>query len=226
MSASPQISATYRWACHQGGDDLPVEFFFNLDYNTGPQLGIGWASITAGNGTRSSSQTSYLGPTLIDWPNSYVPIHAHVTRILPSGNTNITFVALEFTHDAGDIILSAGVIGTPHILFHSGIGDSSELVDLGIPSILNLSDVGKNLSNHVGRDILFIIDDAKAVENVYFENAAFQRDPLASWQSNRMGFLTTGLINQLGFPRIPNNTGGWHDEPCAGIETACYELVF
>ncbi|KAK0243484.1 pyranose dehydrogenase [Armillaria nabsnona] len=218
--------------------NLPVEFPFNLDYNSGHQLGIGWAPMTVGNGTRSSSQTSYLGPMFINRPNLHVLIHAHVTRILPSNNTNTTFGAVEFTQDAGatkhilaplllkEIILSAGVIGTPHILLHSGIGDSTELAHLGIPSTLNLSDVGKNLSDHVRWDIPFTINDTKAIENVYFRNATFQRDSLAEWQSDRTGFLTTGILNQLGFLRIPNNVSVWHEEPSAGNETAHYELAF
>ncbi len=202
--------------------------------------------MTVGNGTRSSSQTSYLGPMFIDRPNLHVLIHAHVTRILPSNNTNITFGAVEFTQDAGGTqsirlslrltevdfalatkhMLSAGVIGTPHILLHSGIGDSTELAHLGIPSALNLSDVGKNLSDHVRWDIPFTINDTKAIESVYFRNATFQRDSLAEWQSNRTGFLTTGILNQLGFLRIPNNISVWHEEPSAVNETAHYELAF
>lgn len=47
-----------------------------------------------------------------------------------------------------EVVLSAGPIGTPHILLHSGIGDSVALNALGINSTLNLPAVGKNLHDH------------------------------------------------------------------------------
>ncbi|KAK0230106.1 GMC oxidoreductase-domain-containing protein [Armillaria fumosa] len=209
--------------------NLPIEFSFNLDYNSGyhrfAEYKAGWAPVTVGNSTRSSSQTSYLGPMFIDRPNLHILIHAHVTRIFPSNNTNITFGAAEFTQNAGatkqilappllkEIILSTGAIGTPHILLHSGIGDSTELALLGITSTLNLGDVSKNLSDHVRWDIPFTVNDTKAIENVYFRNATIQRESLAEWQSNRTGLLTTGLINQLGFVRIPNKNERCYTDP-------------
>lgn len=46
-----------------------------------------------------------------------------------------------------EVILSAGTIGTPTILLHSGIGDRNVLEHLGINSIVDLPDVGKNLTD-------------------------------------------------------------------------------
>lgn len=47
-----------------------------------------------------------------------------------------------------EVILSAGVIGTPQILLNSGIGNVTELRAFGIEPTLNLPDVGKGLSDH------------------------------------------------------------------------------
>ncbi|KAK0224226.1 aryl-alcohol oxidase precursor [Armillaria fumosa] len=220
---------------------LPEDFPFNLDYNSGHQLGIGWAPLTVGNGTRSSSQTSYLGPAYIDRPNLHVLVHAHVTRILQSGNKKTsrlpTFNAVAFTQDAGvtkhtlaptrlkEIVLSAGSIGTPNILLHSGIGDARELADLHITPTLHLPDVGKNFSDHPIWSMLFTVSDTDTVESVYFRNATFQAEALAEWQATRTGFLTAALSNQLGFLRIPDDAGVVEGEPCAGDETAHYELL-
>lgn len=44
-----------------------------------------------------------------------------------------------------EVILSAGAIGTPHILQLSGIGDETILEPLGIETLVSLPDVGKNL---------------------------------------------------------------------------------
>ncbi|PBK94035.1 alcohol oxidase [Armillaria gallica] len=218
--------------------DLAVEFPFNLDYNSGHQLGIGWTPLTVGNGTRSSSQTSYLGPKYIRRPNLHVLTDARVTRILDTKRVSQSpsFDAVEFTQDAGttkhilkplkEVILSAGSIGTPHILLHSGIGDRTELAAVGIESTLHLPDVGKNLSDHVLWDIPFKVNDTNTIDNIYYKNTTFQVEALAEWQANRTGFLTAGAANQLGFLRIPGTANVLNGEPSAGNETAHYELAF
>ncbi|KAK0491668.1 GMC oxidoreductase-domain-containing protein [Armillaria novae-zelandiae] len=218
--------------------DLAVEFPFNLDYNSGYQLGIGWAPLTVGNGTRSTSQTSYLSPEYIGRPNLHILTGARVTRILDTKYINQlpSFDAVEFTQDAGatkhilqplkEIILSAGSVGTPHILLHSGIGDRTELAAVGIVSTLHLPDVGKNLSDHVRWDIPFIVNDTDTIDKIYYKNTTFQAEALAQWQANRTGFLTASPTNQLGFLRIPDAAKVLNGEPSAGNETAHYELAF
>ncbi|KAK0473382.1 aryl-alcohol-oxidase from pleurotus Eryingii [Armillaria novae-zelandiae] len=201
--------------------ELPREFPFNLDYNSGYQLGIGWRPSTIGNATRSSSQTSYLGPEYVGRPNLHVLIHAHVTRILPdtpSPSIFPTFNAVEFTQDDGatlhilapsilkEIILSAGAIGSPHILLNSGVGDRTELSAMGIQPVLHIPAVGKNLTDHPSYILHFL--------------------SLAEWQANRTGFLSTGAANQGAFLRVPHDAGIIEREPCAGDEAAHYELIF
>ncbi|KAG7445363.1 pyranose dehydrogenase [Guyanagaster necrorhizus] len=225
----------------QATSELPDDFPFNLDYNSGYQLGIGWTPMTVGNGTRSSSQTSYLGPVYIGRPNLHVLVHTRVTRILQSDTKDIsrppTFNAVELTQDAGvtthtlaptnlkEIVLSAGSIGTPNILLHSGIGDTKELTALHITPTLHLPDVGKNFTDHPIWSMLFIVNNTDTIENIYFRNVTFQADALAEWEANRTGFLTAGAANQLGFLRIPDDAGVVEGEPCAGNETAHYEFI-
>jgi choline dehydrogenase len=45
-------------------------------------------------------------------------------------------------------MLSAGVVGTPHILLNSGIGSRQELEELGIETLVDNASVGKNLTDH------------------------------------------------------------------------------
>ncbi|SJL13190.1 uncharacterized protein ARMOST_16629 [Armillaria ostoyae] len=235
----------------QATSELPDDFPFNLDYNSGNHLGIGWVPYTVGNGTRSSSQTSYLGARYIGRPNLHVLIHTHVTRILRSKTKDTNgppiFDAVEFTQNAGgdhifevpaslhtlapvhlkEIILSAGAIGTPNILLHSGIGDDTELTALGITPRLHLPDVGKNLTDHpLYTGLSFFVNDTDTIENIYLRNATFQAETLAEWQANRTGFLSSGIANQAGFLRIPEEAGILDGDPCAGNQTAHYEFIF
>ncbi|KAJ7187788.1 aryl alcohol oxidase [Mycena filopes] len=131
------------------------EFAFNLDMNGGIPLGVGWSQSTIKNGSRSSSATSYLAPEFLERPNLHVLLHARVTRVLSTGLN--TFRGVEFAQDpkgprytlkaSKEIILAAGSVGTPSILLHSGIGNSSTLSALGIEPLHNLPGVGQNISD-------------------------------------------------------------------------------
>ena len=46
-----------------------------------------------------------------------------------------------------EVILSAGVYGTPQLLLLSGVGEPSELTKLGIKPLVNLPGVGKNMTD-------------------------------------------------------------------------------
>ncbi|KAK0493181.1 aryl-alcohol-oxidase from pleurotus Eryingii [Armillaria luteobubalina] len=221
----------------QATKELPNEFPFNLDYNSGHHLGVGWHQKTVGNGTRSSSETSYLGPNYIDRANLHVLVDSHVTRILVANDSKVDklyFDSVEFTQDGGktmhilparkEIILSAGVIGTPHILLNSGVGDADELSVLGITSTAHLPDVGKNFRDHLPWALSWAVNDTNTIENVYWRNVTFQEEALAEWQMNRTGFLANTASNQLGYFRVED--GLLKEEPCAGNQTGHYELIF
>ncbi|KAK0477901.1 alcohol oxidase [Armillaria novae-zelandiae] len=221
----------------QATADLPDEFPFNQDYNSGHHLGIGWEQSTVHNGTRSSSETAFLGPKYLSRPNLHVLIHSYVTRILESNCTTKgvkTFDTVEFTQDAGEtiytlsptkeIILSAGSIGTPHILLYSGIGDADELTSVGITPTVHLQDVGKNLTDHPRYALAWTVNSTDTIENVYLRNETFQEEALAEWEANRTGYIASTSGNQLGFLRAPD--GLLDDEPCSGDETAHFEFVF
>jgi choline dehydrogenase-like flavoprotein len=54
----------------------------------------------------------------------------------------------QFTAKARkEIILSAGAVGTPNVLMHSGIGDRNILGSVGVPTVLHLPSVGQNVSD-------------------------------------------------------------------------------
>ena len=49
---------------------------------------------------------------------------------------------------AGEVIVSAGAIGSPHLLMLSGVGPADHLDALGIPVIADRPGVGRNLRDH------------------------------------------------------------------------------
>jgi choline dehydrogenase-like flavoprotein len=114
--------------------------------------GVGWVQQTRGGRLRASAARSYLRPAL-KRPNLHVITGALVHRVLFDGTRA---VGVEYSRGgvtervdaAGEVILSAGAIGSPHILQLSGVGDPEHLERIGITVQHALRGVGKNLQDH------------------------------------------------------------------------------
>ncbi|KAK0473368.1 aryl-alcohol oxidase precursor [Armillaria novae-zelandiae] len=140
----------------QTTQELSEEFPFNLDINSGYQLGVGWEQSTIKHGKRSSSYTSYLGPEFIGRPNLHVLLNAQVIRLSQTASNPPEFLAVEFAESVDaprrqvtaskEVIISAGSLETPKLLLNSGIGDETDLAALGLETLVDLPDVGRNLS--------------------------------------------------------------------------------
>ncbi|KAL0072310.1 hypothetical protein AAF712_000072 [Marasmius tenuissimus] len=213
------------------------QFHFNLDTNSGNQLGIGFGQSTIFNGTRSSSATSYLAPPFVGRPNLHVLLHAHVTRILPAdaGADSLVFRGVEFSQDSGstihtvtaskEIILSAGTIGTPQILMLSGIGDPDALNGLGIEPLHALPSVGQNLTEQPVGFYPWQVT-ANDTADAAGRNATLAAEQLAMWEEMRRGPLVNGPLLDVGWIRVPAEERQGFDDPSAGPNTAHLELQF
>ena len=70
-----------------------------------------------------------------------------------------------------EVILSAGAIGSPQLLMLSGIGDAGHLSQVGVPVILNLTGVGRNLQDHIsGRGMVYLINQPVSYVETRFVN--------------------------------------------------------
>ncbi|KAJ7220528.1 aryl-alcohol oxidase [Mycena pura] len=216
------------------------EFPFNEDMNSGFQLGFGWTQTTVGNGTRSSSATSYLGSKYISRNNLFVLLHAQVLRLkqtnTASGVANLAIRGVQFTQDAGstthtlkaskEVILSAGSVGTPTILMHSGIGDTNELAEVGIKPLHNLPSVGKNLTDHPLLALLYNVNTTDTPDDI-LRNATLAEPFERRWNETRTGPLSSTQGRWLGWFRFNLSLpvfGGTPD-PAAGPNSAHYEII-
>jgi GMC oxidoreductase len=48
-----------------------------------------------------------------------------------------------------EVILSAGAVGSPHLLLLSGVGPRRELETIGVPCLVDAPHVGKHLKDHI-----------------------------------------------------------------------------
>lgn len=143
-------STAFVQACGEAG--LPL----NDDFNGAEQEGCGFFQVTqTPTGQRANSAYAFLDEALTR-PNLTVITGVHVTRICFDGNTatgveisrNNASGAREILKARNEVILSAGVINSPHLLKLSGIGPAAELQAHGIPVIQDLPGVGENLQDH------------------------------------------------------------------------------
>ncbi|KAF7303603.1 Glucose oxidase [Mycena indigotica] len=107
---------------------------------------------------RSSSVEAYLTPVQSQRTN-WVTLGKHiVTKILWSktGTVPVTATGVEYRYWVNqpttytafarrEVIIAAGAIQSPVLLQLSGVGDPAVLNPLGIPTVVNLPTVGKNL---------------------------------------------------------------------------------
>ncbi|KAG6889602.1 hypothetical protein C0995_016128 [Termitomyces sp. Mi166 len=197
-------------------EQLGGDFQFNLDVNSGNPLGVGWLqTIVDGNtGIRGSSANGYLAPQFLKRPNLDVLVNAEVSRLIQTSNGRVpTFRGVEFRQNGGsqlyhfsatkEIILSAGSIGSPHIMLNSGIGPSNDLKAIGVKPLVNLPDVGENFADHSVMAHPFIVNSNNTFEKI--------RDPanipgeLQLWNDTHGGPFVDTIASMLGFFRLPEN---------------------
>ena len=118
---------------------------------------IGWCQQTRGGRRRASAARTYLHPAL-KRPNLQLITNALVHRVVfdvSQGGKRATGIAfsrgggaVETVQATREIILSAGAIGSPHILQLSGVGDPEHLDRIGVPLVHELRGVGRNMQDH------------------------------------------------------------------------------
>ncbi len=137
----------------EAGKQLGLEY--REDVNNlppGAGDGIGWCQQTRGGRRRASAARTYLRPAL-KRPNLHLVTKALVHRVLFEGKRA---VGVEFSRGGAseragavrEVILSAGAIGSPHILQLSGVGDPEHLGRIGVPVVHALRGVGRNMQDH------------------------------------------------------------------------------
>ena len=174
------------------------------DFNTGDNFGCDYFQVTEKNGLRCSTAVGYLNP-IKKRSNLKIEVRAHVKQINFQDNKA---VSISYWKDGElitvkankEVILSAGSIGSPHILQTSGIGDEKELRDLGIPIIHHNSNVGKNLQDHLMLRPVYKVSNIKTLNKTI--NSFFGKMMIGmEFVFFRRGVMTMGASQLCGFAK-------------------------
>lgn len=129
------------------------------DISSGLEEGFGWPDLNIVAGRRQSADDAYLAPAF-GRGNLRVETDALVHRVLVERDrcAGVTYTAAGeqvTVRAAREVVLTAGAIGTPHLLLRSGIGPSEHLREMGVEVVHDLPGVGSNLQDHVMAGLVY-----------------------------------------------------------------------
>ena len=144
----PLCEAFIKSAIEQG---IPL----NKDYNGKSQEGVSYVQRTTRGRFRVSAAKAFLNPAK-SRQNLKIITNAFVTKV---NFKNKVAIGVEYLRGGRrgkkinllankEVILSSGVIKSPHILHMSGVGPAEHLKNIGIDVVHDLKGVGMNLRDH------------------------------------------------------------------------------
>lgn len=166
------------------------------DFNVAEPEGMGIYQVTQRDGKRHSTGRAFLTPAVKARANLNILTGAEVQALVLEG-TRATGVTLrrggrdETVRARGEVILSAGAIGSPDILLRSGIG-------AGLAH--HLPGVGQNLQDHVD---CMVICKSRSRTPYGVSLPALPRLALegAKWVFGNRGMLSSNMVEAGGFVR-------------------------
>lgn len=195
-----------RWDVLDAVRDSAVEMGVpqTSDFNTGNNAGVGYFHVNQKRGLRWSAARGFLKPVL-GRPNLRLETGVLVERVLFEGSRA---VGVRFRQNGqvwvartrGEVILSAGSVGSAQLLQLSGIGASARLADHGIATVCDRPGVGRNLQDHLQQRAIYKVQGVKTLNETYhslvgralmgLEFGLFQKGPLTMAPS-QLGIFTT-----------------------------------
>jgi choline dehydrogenase-like flavoprotein len=160
-----EILDAFREAANQYG--IPTV----PDFNTGDNEGICYFHVNQKMGRRWSAARGFLKPVLsrknlqlesgclaegIDFTGKSGSLRASGVRWRQNGEVRSATCR-------GEVILSAGAIGSPQLLMLSGVGPAAHLNEHGITTLLDKPGVGQNLQDHLQLRTIFKVSGVKTL---------------------------------------------------------------
>src|SRR5690606_13596255 len=147
--------------------------------------------------------------------NLTVLTDAHVTRLLIErgicrGVTWLQRGQVMRAHAAGEVIVAAGALQSPHLLQLSGIGPARLLQKHQIPVHVDAPEVGRNLQDHYQARVIVKVKNKLSL-NDDVRNPFKLANMGAKWLFNKAGPLTVGAGQVGGMVRTEHSRDGRAD---------------
>ena len=173
------------------------------DFNTGDNEGVGYFHVNQKRGRRWSSARGFLRPAL-KRANLRLEKNVLVARLsIENGRAaGVVFARDGEVFEArakGEIILSAGSIGSTQVLHRSGIGPAEWLTPLGIASVIDSPGVGRNLQDHLQQRAIYKVSGVRTLNETYYSlvrrglmglDYAFRRRGPLTMAPSQLGIFT------------------------------------
>jgi choline dehydrogenase len=141
------------------------------DFNRGDNLGVGYFDVSQRSGWRLNTSKAFLRDAA-KRRNLTVLTQAVVSKLkidpVSKNCLGVEYVKDNIASEAligsnGEVLLSAGAIGSVQILERSGVGAAAHLNSLGIPVIADLPGVGENLQDHLQLRMVYKVNGIKTL---------------------------------------------------------------
>ncbi len=195
---APRLSWTILDAVGDAAEQMGIRKI--ADFNTGDNEGISYFHVNQKRGRRWSAARGFLKPALT-LPNLRLETNVLVDRlVIEHGRV----VGVRFMQNGemieartkGEVILTAGSIGSIQVLHRSGIGPADWLAPLGIDIVLDKPGVGRNLQDHLQQRAIYKVSGVRTLNETYW--SLFRRGLMGlDYAFRRRGPLTMAP-SQLG----------------------------
>jgi len=182
---------------------IDTGFKLNPDYNGVTQEGVSYSQNSRRKRFRASTARAFLAPAK-NRPNLRVVTNALAQRLTFAGQ-RCTGIIVDHggrslaISAAREVILSAGAVGSPHLLQISGIGAPDHLRAIGVDVVHASRDVGANLSDHYSAMVVHRIQGITSV-NTLARGLPLAGEALKYVFTGR-GALTFGVTTAIVFTR-------------------------
>ena len=180
------------------------------DYHA--EEGAALTMVTQRRGRRWSAAEAFLAPARAEVGDRLtVRTGATVSRVVIEHGRAVGVELLtgrfrEVIRAAGEVVLCAGAVASPALLWRSGVGPADELRALGLAPVVDAPAVGAGLQDHVASGMV--------VGTAGGSLHGADRDPrvLVDWAARRRGPATSNLGEAVAFLRTSE------DEPAPDVE--------
>jgi len=142
-----------------------------LDFNCGDNEGSCYFHVNQQRGRRWSAARGFLKPVL-HRNNLQLETGCLVERVEFDGKRAVGVHwrqdgAVRSARCRGEVILSAGSLGSTQIMLLSGVGPGAQLNGFGIPIVLDKPGVGENLQDHLQLRMIHKVTGVKTLNETY-----------------------------------------------------------